>query len=285
MKLRQSLTSMLTALALLAVPVAPADAQAPAPVRPSAEAGALKVRTPVGDKAPEDAPRPATAGAASEPRSSSAGLSAERKKILENTHKKKVGGKDKKAQQKRDAAFRESQRQMQLMRMQMQMMMQMADRQLQLAMLEASRMEGIERREAEERMRRLETAASEARATEYQQEREYYQARDDPEQYRRFQEAQIEAQRAQQQAIQGLAEALRERQGGSFANSPPQSPGIWVGPPANSSPSQGSTGQPPMRSNPGVAVPMPSPPAQSQAQESFGNKDKRDQDAMRRRYP
>ena len=88
---------------------------------------------------------------------------------------------------------------------------------LEQARWQAARMEAAQRREAEACILQLQNALATARAMEYQEEREYLLARDDPEQYRQLIQARIDADNAQQQAIQSLAQTaarvLREQQG------------------------------------------------------------------------
>jgi len=177
---------------------------------------------------------------------------AETKETQADVFARRAANKQKGRAAKADLQKRKSEalarQQMQLSWMQMQVTMRQADRELEYARLQAARMEGIERREAQERTIALEAALSEARAMESQRQREYILARDDPEQYRHFLQAQLDAYNAQQQAFQRLgdtlAQALQERRGWQG-----QSEGIAGGTsgsasPPSPAPSPGNVGQP-----------------------------------------
>ena len=289
-EIRLSLASMLTALAVLATPVISIRAQAPNP-GPSAKAGAPKADASAKDNAPEGVARPTTAEATLESQSKSAGPSSERAAAL------KKGVQNKKAKVARKQVYRKQQqaynerRQEVYERQKMQEMILQANRELESARLQAARMEGIERREAEARMSQLETVLSAARATEYQQQRAYLLARDDPEQYQQYEQARLDAYNAQQQALQTLsqtlAQALRERQarqGGSLSYSPSRSAGRSGGTPESPIPSPDRAGQRPRSSDPGPAATTPSQPARPPVQ-SLADKDRDDQRRMKQRYP
>ena len=247
--MRFSPASMLTALAILVAPDVATRAQPPGP-ESSANAGASGSKTSAKVATPEVTAEPTTAEA--EPMPSQADVS---KKVIAA---RKAKDARKKAAVKAKQANVERLR-LQLMWMQMVAMMRQSEIELERARLQAAQMEGAQRREAEASMVQLRTALSNARAMEFQQDRETFLSRDHPDQYRRLVQAQIDAYNAQQQAIRDLTQrvtrVIRERQGGSTTP--------LAGTTGSARSSQGSTTwHSPTSSNSGGAVTraQPSPP-------------------------
>ena len=156
--------------------------------------------------------------------------------------------------------------QMQSMWGEMLAMMRQSERELAWARAQTAQMEANQRWQAEASMRQLDAALANARAFEYEQEREYWLAREDPEQYQQLMQARLEAYNNQQRAIENLTQTvnqvLRARQGGSVSSSPGTS---------GSTPSNpGSTVQPYVSNNPGRGGTTPSQPASPPSQGTAG---------------
>jgi len=268
---RLSLASMLTALIVLATSVISTFAQTAGAGRPS-KASAPRSGKPVENAAPKVAARPTPADA--KPGPSQAEVS---KHVLEV----KKGKKARKfaAEKAKWATIERSQ--MQSMWRDMQAMMRQSEMELAWARSQAAQMEANQRWQAVASMRQLDAALSNARACDYEQEREYRLSHEDPEQYQQLMQARFEAYRNQQRAIENLSQTVNQvlqgRQGGSVGSSPGTS--------GSTPSSSGSTVQPYVSNNPGRGATTPSQPATSPGQGTSGETRRAQDDAARRYKP